>query len=111
PHHALLSALRIIQHSCMMILKVAQMYIFNSIFSTWMSDEYYVIGAMSGTSLDGLDLCCAQFKIDENRTNFKICSAQTIPYQTELKQRLGSTELSAMQLTQIDFEFGRFIGQ
>ena len=41
--------------------------------------EYYVIGVMSGTSLDGIDLAYIHFKKDEKWTYNIIC-AETVAY-------------------------------
>jgi anhydro-N-acetylmuramic acid kinase len=46
-----------------------------------MKKEYYnVIGVMSGTSLDGVDLAHIQFKIENNKWTFEILDCETIPY-------------------------------
>lgn len=51
-------------------------------------NEYHIIGVMSGTSLDGIDLALVTFKFN-NKWTFKINVAETIPYsekwQLELK--------------------------
>lgn len=46
--------------------------------------EYYAIGMMSGTSLDGMDLAYCRFV----NHKFEILAAETIPYPQEIKQRL-----------------------
>ena len=38
-----------------------------------------VVGLMSGTSLDGVDLCCARFDTS-NLEDFEILAAETRPY-------------------------------
>ena len=40
---------------------------------------YHIIGLMSGTSLDGLDICYAQYFYNGS-WSFKILKADTIPY-------------------------------
>ena len=52
----------------------SQTYLLRSIRNT-MS---VVLGLMSGTSLDGLDLCCVRFA--KNYKDFQILAAQTVPY-------------------------------
>ncbi len=47
-----------------------------------------MIGLMSGTSLDGLDICDVVFKPIEGNWVFDICHAETITYPIELKQSL-----------------------
>lgn len=43
-------------------------------------DYYNVIGVMSGTSLDGVDLAHIQFEIKNNKWAFKILECETISY-------------------------------
>ena len=43
-------------------------------------DYYNVIGAMSGTSLDGVDLAHIQFEIKDGKWAFKILECETISY-------------------------------
>ncbi len=40
---------------------------------------YHIIGLMSGTSLDGLDICYARYSYTNN-WSFKIINAITVPY-------------------------------
>lgn len=73
---------------------------------------YYVIGAMSGTSLDGLDLALCRFEHSNGRWLYEIKSATTISYSEELSTRLSSVEnASALDLAALNVEFGHFIGQ
>lgn len=48
-----------------------------------MKEEYNVIGVMSGTSLDGIDLVYVKFKFDDI-WRFQIIHAETIPYELNL---------------------------
>jgi anhydro-N-acetylmuramic acid kinase len=62
-----------------------------------MKEDYYnVIGLMSGTSLDGVDLAHIQFKISNLKWTFKIFESETIEYQpnwiTKLKQAVDFSE-------------------
>lgn len=43
-------------------------------------EHYHVIGVMSGTSLDGVDLAQIQFTIKNNQWDFEIIHCETIPY-------------------------------
>ena len=66
---------------------------------------------MSGTSLDGLDICYAQF---QNFTNweFEILKTETIPYSIEWKNRLqNAILLSAEDLLALDKEYGFYLGE
>ncbi len=42
--------------------------------------EYNVIGLMSGTSLDGVDLAYCHFSEKDDKWDFQIHVAETIPY-------------------------------
>ena len=68
-----------------------------------------VIGVMSGTSLDGLDLCLVSFDGD-NFSNFKILNSQTINYSSDWINRLSNAiNLKEKDLNILDDEFGKLI--
>lgn len=72
---------------------------------------YRAIGLMSGTSLDGLDICYVQFEFPKVE-NFRIISAETVPYDDFWKKRLkNSIHLTAEELTRLDFDFGDYCGK
>ncbi|WP_348810378.1 anhydro-N-acetylmuramic acid kinase [Flavobacterium maritimum] len=52
------------------------------------SDYYNVIGVMSGTSLDGVDLAHIQFKIIDQKWAFEILESETIPYSSDWINKL-----------------------
>lgn len=70
----------------------------------------FIIGVMSGTSLDGIDI--AYLKISNNDSiDFKILKAETIPYKNGWKQTLkNGFHLSGEELTKLDAEYGIFLG-
>lgn len=73
--------------------------------------SYFAIGLMSGTSLDGLDLCYAELKKNEN-WQFRILNAETISYTSEWKNKLqNAVHLSAENLLALDKEYGLFLGE
>ncbi|MEN8155958.1 MAG: anhydro-N-acetylmuramic acid kinase [Bacteroidota bacterium] len=53
-----------------------------------MPEEYVVTGLMSGTSLDGVDLACAEFTRSSGAWQFRIIEAETTPYPASLKEQL-----------------------
>ncbi|RLZ09216.1 anhydro-N-acetylmuramic acid kinase [Faecalibacter macacae] len=64
---------------------------------------------MSGTSLDGLDICYVRFDSD---TEFEILQAETIDYSLKLKNQLKNAyEISAMELCELDVHFGYYLGE
>jgi anhydro-N-acetylmuramic acid kinase len=73
---------------------------------------YNVIGVMSGTSLDGLDLLCCELIHQNNKWNYRILQAKTVRYEAMWKKRLNRvSELSAMELLRLDIDFGTYIGE
>ena len=70
------------------------------------------IGLMSGTSLDGLDICLAEFEKTENRWRFRIVEAQTIPYSEKWESNLkNSIHLSAEDLLELNSDYGFYLGE
>ncbi|NMM46880.1 anhydro-N-acetylmuramic acid kinase [Marinigracilibium pacificum] len=75
------------------------------------SSLYYSLGVMSGTSLDGVDLCLSKFMIQSGRWEFEILKSETIPYNLNWKEKLSSAiSLSWSDLLTLDFEYGNFLG-
>ena len=75
-------------------------------------ETFKAIGIMSGTSLDGLDLAHVVFKQINGTWGFDITHAQTIVYPKTMVDGLRkATQLSGLELKQLDLELGRFIGQ
>ena len=74
-----------------------------------MKKTSYIIGVMSGTSLDGIDL--AYVKIDkEDEYHFEIIHATTISYTKEWQQRLKNAfRISAEEITKLDTDYSFFL--
>lgn len=71
-----------------------------------------VIGTMSGTSMDGLDICCTRFTQSDNGWTFAIRFAETIPYPAELLSKLKKVVLSdPAEIDALDVELSTYIGQ
>ena len=69
-----------------------------------------VLGLMSGTSLDGLDICCVSFSEDLHR--FKILAATTLPYPINWQQRLEEAFYADGEtLETLDNDYGVFLGE
>lgn len=76
-----------------------------------MSELYRVIGIMSGTSLDGLDLCYALFENEGGKWSFEIEAATTYRYDTEWEDQLrNALMLDGHELDQLDVKYGQLIG-
>jgi anhydro-N-acetylmuramic acid kinase len=72
---------------------------------------YTVIGLMSGTSLDGLDIAYCSFHFDE-RWQFELHIAETISYTDEWRDRLRNAHtLAGFDLTLLDVELGKLHGE
>ena len=70
-----------------------------------------VIGMMSGTSLDGLDLASCSFCRSENGWEFKIETAETIEYTQVWTERLRTAHLlTGEELIKLDRDYGSFLG-
>lgn len=74
-------------------------------------NEYEVVGVMSGTSLDGIDLAHIRFKKEKN-WGFSILSAETIPYSSEWKDKLNlAIKLKDPELKDLNFEYTRYLAE
>ncbi|MEQ8425682.1 MAG: anhydro-N-acetylmuramic acid kinase [Cyclobacteriaceae bacterium] len=73
--------------------------------------RYKVIGAMSGTSLDGLDLVYCEFIRSGKKWSFKLKASQTVRYSRQWQKRLALAHLlSGEKLQLLDIGYGVFIG-
>ena len=69
----------------------------------------YGLGIMSGTSLDGLDICYAEFKRNDDNY-FKIINSETFKYNSKWKKKLSNIHLkSNTEIEKIDLEYGKLI--
>lgn len=69
------------------------------------------LGIMSGTSLDGLDLCLTSFERGVGGWQYKILDAKTVQYSSSMRERLVSIfNANALDLVLFENEYGRFIG-
>ena len=66
---------------------------------------------MSGSSLDGVDLACCSFSLHQDRWNYRILKAETLPYPASLKESLsGALKWNTARMDQCDRELGDFYG-
>ena len=73
---------------------------------------YKVIGVMSGTSLDGLDLAYCHFSINNTgKWDFKLINSKSVSYTSELEYSLkNAVNISSEQLLLLDIQYGRWLG-
>lgn len=73
------------------------------------SDSYHVIGVMSGTSVDGLDLCYVHFEMKDS-WEFKILRSDTLAYPEHWTQKLNlASTLNASELKQLDIDYTGYL--
>ena len=74
--------------------------------------KFNVIGVMSGTSLDGLDIALCEFWKSGESWAFNINKAETIHYSDEMADKLRNSHLlSGLELARLDIDYGTFIGK
>jgi anhydro-N-acetylmuramic acid kinase len=71
-----------------------------------------IIGIMSGSSLDGLDMALCRFEEIDSIVEWSIVASKTIPFPPFISEALRSApSLSGWDLMHLDSRFGRFIGK
>ena len=69
-----------------------------------------VIGLMSGTSLDGLDLVCVDFH-QSDTLDYQIIASDTFSYSDDWQQKLKTAfHFNPTEIEQIQLEYGRYLG-
>ena len=70
-----------------------------------------IIGLMSGTSLDGLDIVLVEFNCTKGQNAFKLKQKRTIPYPTKLQTEIKNAEsLNHANFQILDKKIGSFFG-
>lgn len=74
--------------------------------------EFRAIGLMSGTSLDGLDICYAKFQKENSIWKYEILKAETISYSQHWEGKLrNSINLNSEELLALHSEYGLYLGK
>src|SRR5687768_4891954 len=72
---------------------------------------YRVIGTMSGSSLDGLDIAFVEFQQVAGRWTYHLRHAECYPYTEEWSNRLSEArKLNALEYLILDAEYGEYMG-
>ena len=73
---------------------------------------YHVIGLMSGTSLDGIDLAYCNFIFSNKKWKYEILETKMINYSPEWKNKLrNAIYISSQELNNLDVELGKYFGK
>lgn len=76
-----------------------------------MKENYNVVGIMSGTSLDGVDLAHIFFTADSGKWSFTIAEAITVPYSEEWIKRLkAAVDYNDNALALLNKEYTELLG-
>ncbi|HNW90231.1 MAG TPA: anhydro-N-acetylmuramic acid kinase [Bacteroidales bacterium] len=77
-----------------------------------MPKTYHIIGAMSGTSLDGLDVAFCRFVYSNKKWSYHIIKATTYKYPESWRSKLSQAAfLSALEFSFLHNEYGRYCGR
>jgi anhydro-N-acetylmuramic acid kinase len=77
-----------------------------------MIQDLTVIGVMSGTSLDGLDICCARFAWEDGCYNYEILATKTYEFNEIIEAKLKKAyHKNVNDLQEEDEAFGVFIAE
>jgi len=81
-----------------------------------MNRTLHVIGTMSGSSLDGLDMALCRFDLAPGATapllDWKLLEARTLPFSAEWRERLRQApETKALELAATHVDFGHYMAE
>lgn len=72
--------------------------------------DFLVIGLMSGSSLDGLDLVCCRFEKIKNRWKYAVEASDCFDYSEEMKSVLSSAFYLPMdEIRKLDHSYGEYL--
>ena|SRR6218665_495722 len=75
-------------------------------------ENYNVIGVMSGTSLDGIDLAAIKFTVFDGKWSFEIGESETVPYTENLVSTLkNAVDFSTGELQKLNTDYTVLLGK
>lgn len=75
-------------------------------------NQYFVIGLMSGTSLDGVDIAYCRFIQTDGQWRYEIVNVQTINYNNKWIEKLTNIgKQGAINFVQTHTEYGHYLGE
>ena len=73
-------------------------------------NSYNVIGVMSGTSLDGVDICFCNFSFENDEWKFLIHNTETVSYEKNWISRLSNAHsIAQSELKKLDIEYTYYL--
>lgn len=83
-----------------------------NIYEISRKDEIRVLGFMTGTSADGLDMACVSFKGFDKYPEYKMIFSDFIPYPAEFSKAFKRPlELSAAEIADLNMKLGKWYGE
>ena len=77
---------------------------FNNLHKEWLSKPRIVLGMMSGTSLDGIDICASCFSVSQNgKHQFELFHWKTYPMDQELRENIKQCIQHEISIKDISF--------
>lgn len=74
-------------------------------------EDWLAVGQMSGTSLDGVDLCAARFVCTDGHWQYQLLATLTEPYPAHWQQRLAGVHTAgAADLAKLHVDYGHYLG-
>jgi anhydro-N-acetylmuramic acid kinase len=77
---------------------------FNNLHKEWLSKPRIVLGMMSGTSLDGIDICASCFSVSQNgKHQFELFHWKTYPMDQEFRENIKQCIQHEISIKDISF--------